>query len=194
MAKRIAAKKGTSPQTKKKAIALKISPPPVLALPPDVEFVLDILREGFKEHRDQQGLNGLETLTKRIRALSLELQLATQCAERSTQENHARRKKELQKVQEEQGAIFEGLFNPARMAERAVQAMLWTDLQRALGPTAGVPDSERFEVLDEEGKRKRLFPKGSDEIRRLAKKAYTLRTNSKSISKPVRGRNEHSFS
>ncbi|MEC4681645.1 MAG: hypothetical protein VST67_13245, partial [Nitrospirota bacterium] len=82
---------------------------------------------------------------------------------------------EQQKLQDDQGTMLEGLFDPARMAERAVQAMLWTDLQRALEPTPGVPDSERFEVLDEEGKRKRLFPKGSDEIRRLAKKAYTLR-------------------
>jgi len=175
MAKRVAAKKRTSSQTKKKAPPFQVYPPPVLALPPDVEFVLDILREGFKEHRDQKSLKGLETLIKRIHELSLETQLSSRCVERNIEKDRARRINEQQKLQQDQGAIFEGLYDPARMAERAVQAMLWTDLQRALEPTPGVPDSERFVVLDEQGKRKRLFPKGSDAIRRFAKKAYTLR-------------------
>ena len=126
MAKRIATKKGTSPQTKKKAIPLKIYPPIVLALPPEVEFIFEILREGFKEHRDQKSLKGLETLIKRIHELSLETQLSSRCVERTVKENQARRKTEQQKLQDDQGTMLEGLFDPARMAERAVQAMLWT--------------------------------------------------------------------
>ena len=175
MVNRVPAKKRTSPSSKKKEPPFEIYPPPVLALPPEVEFIFEILREGFKEHRDQKSLKGLEALIKRIHELSLETQLSSRCVERTVKENQVRRKKEQQKLLGDQGSMLEGLFDPARMAERAVQAMLWTDLQRALEPTPGVPDSERFEVLDEEGKRKRLFPKGSDEIRRLAKKSYTLR-------------------
>jgi len=75
----------------------------------------------------------------------------------------------------DKGQLLDALMDPDRMAEKAVQVMLWTEMQRAAPVSTGAPSWERFEIIGLDGKPERLLPRGSDEIRRLAQRSYVLK-------------------
>lgn len=143
--------------------------------PPELRAVLDTLREGFERRGDKVGLRHLSALFQWVEAVGMESELTLGWVKRRTQQRRQEREREQKRFEKENRLLLEGMMDPDRMAERAVQAMLWTEIQRALPETSGAPAWERFEVRGEDGTPQRLLPQGSDELRRLAAKVWLFK-------------------
>ena len=150
-------------------------PPLILCRPPELRALIDTLREGFKKRRDSEGLQLTEKLLHQINAVGLESELASKWYERLAHERRAEQKRNQEKIERERLLMLEGVTDSNRLAEKTIQAMIWTDICRGAPEKAGAPGWERFEVRDQQGKPVRLLPRGSDEFRRFAGKAYLIK-------------------
>ena len=117
-------------------------PPLILCRPPELRALIDTLREGFRKRHDSEGNQLTERLLHRINAVGLESELASKWYERLAHERRAEQKRKQGKSEKERLLMLEGLMDSNRLAEKAVQAMIWTDICRGAPEKSGAPPSD----------------------------------------------------
>ena len=149
--------------------------PFVLFGPPDIHNLLETLYESFLRRGDMMGYELVRQLCDRARRTGVATELVEEWSNRLQQEHMTKVRAEGEKLDREKGKLLDELMDPDRLAEKAIQVMLWTEMQRAAPVSTGALGWERFEIIGHDGKPVRLLPRGSDEIRRLAQRSYVLK-------------------